>query len=75
MKRAAKLDPDLADLMAADKAWKGSQAVSEYVSQYATKNPKEWFAKCFDEYFTSASQHVVESEFGKELERLVDKLS
>ena len=75
MKRAAKLDPDLADLMAADKAWKGSQAVSEHVSQYATKNPQEWFAECFAEYITSASPRVVASEFGKELERLVDKLS
>ena len=75
MKRAAKLDPDLADLMATDKAWKGSQAVEKYVSQYATKDPQEWFAECFAEYITSASPRVVASEFGKELERLVDKLS
>lgn len=75
MKRAAKLDPGLADLMAIDKAWKGSQAVAKYVSRYATKNPQEWFAECFAEYITSASPRVVASEFGKELERLVDKLS
>lgn len=75
MKRAAKLDPDLADLMAADKAWKGSQAVAKYVSRYATKNSQEWFAECFAEYITSASPRVVASEFGRELERLVDKLS
>ena len=74
MKRAAKLDPDLADLMAMDKAWKGSQAVAEYVSRYATKNPQEWFAECFAEYITSADPRVVALEFGKELERLVDKL-
>lgn len=74
MKRAAKLDPDLADLMAMDKAWKGSEAVSTYVSRYATKNPQEWFAECFAEYITSADPRVVASEFGKELERLVGKL-
>lgn len=75
MNRAAKIDPDLADLMAMDKAWKGSQAVSEHVSKYASKNPQEWFAECFAEYITSADPRVVASEFGKELERLVDKLS
>lgn len=74
MNRAAKLDPDLADLMAMDKAWKGSQAVSTYVSRYATKNPQEWFAECFAEYITSADPRVVASEFGKELERLIGKL-
>lgn len=74
MKRAAKIDSDLADLMAMDRQWKGSQAVSEYVSRYASKNPQEWFAECFAEYITSADPRVVASEFGKELERLVDKL-
>ena len=74
MKRAAKLDPDLADLMRMDKQWGGSEAVSTYVSRYASKNPQEWFAECFAEYITSADPRVVASEFGKELERLVDKL-
>lgn len=74
MKRAAKLDPDLEGLMAMDKYWKGSEAVSTYVSRYATKNPQEWFAECFAEYITSADPRVVASEFGKELERLVSKL-
>ena len=74
MNRAAKIDPDLADLMMMDKQWKGSQAVSDYVSEYATKNPQEWFAECFAEYITSADPRVVASEFGKELERLVSKL-
>lgn len=74
MKRAAKLDPDLEGLIAMDKAWGGSEAVSTYVSRYASKNPQEWFAECFAEYITSADPRVVASEFGKELERLVDKL-
>ena len=74
MKRASKIDSDLVDLMAMDRQWKGSQAVSEYVSRYASKNPQEWFAECFAEYITSADPRVVASEFGKELERLVDKL-
>lgn len=74
MKRAAKLDPYLAGLMAMDKAWKESRAVAEYVSRYATKNSQEWFAECFAEYITSANPRVVASEFGKELKRLVEKL-
>lgn len=74
MNRAAKIDSDLAYLMAMDRQWKGSQAVSEYVSRYASKNPQEWFAECFAEYITSADPRVVASEFGKELERLVGKL-
>ena len=74
MKRAAKLDPDLADLMAMDKQWGGSEAVSTYVSRYATKNPQEWFAECFAEYITSADPRIVASEFGKELEKLIGRL-
>lgn len=74
MKRAAKLDPDLEGLMAMDKQWGGSEAVSTYVSRYATKSPQEWFAECFAEYITSADPRVVALEFGKELERLVEKL-
>ena len=74
MNRAAKIDSDLADLMMMDKQWKGSEAVSTYISRYATKNPQEWFAECFAEYITSADPRVVASEFGKELEKLVSKL-
>lgn len=74
MNRAAKKDSDLADMLAFDKQWKGSMAISEYVSKYATENPREWFAECFAEYITSADPRLVASEFGEELERLVDKL-
>lgn len=74
MKRAAKIDPGIADDMDFDKFHKSSLAVKRSVSQYATKNPQEWFAECFAEYITSANPRVVASEFGKELERLVDKL-
>lgn len=74
MKRAAKLDSDLADLMERDRYWKESDAVSTYVSEYATKNAQEWFAECFAEYITSAKPRVVATEFGKELERLLEKL-
>lgn len=74
MNRAAKKDQDLADLMAMDKTWKGKQAVSQYVSEYATKNNKEWFAECFAEYITSANPRIVASEFGKELEVLLGRL-
>lgn len=74
MNRVAKKDEDLADLLYMDKMWKGSEAISQYVSKYATSNPKEWFAECFAEYITSSDPRIVASEFGKELERLVDKL-
>lgn len=74
MKRVAKTDEYLADLMAMDKEYGGSEAVATYVSRYATKNPKEWFAECFAEYITSPQPGPVAAEFGKELERLIDKL-
>lgn len=74
MKRASKIDPDLADLMMMDRNWGGSEAVGQYVSRYATKNAQEWFAECFAEYITSAEPRLVASEFGKELEKLMEKL-
>lgn len=74
MNRAAKADGEIASWVYGDKYQK-SYAVQKYVSQYASKNPQEWFAECFAEYITSANPRVVASEFGKELERLVDKLS
>lgn len=75
MKRAAKIDPDIADAMDFDKFHKSSLAVKRFVSQYATKNGKEWFAECFAEYLTSANPRTVASEFGKELEKLLEKLT
>lgn len=75
MKRAAKLDEDIADNMEFDKmVGNGTEAVSMSVSRYATKNNQEWFAECFAEYITSANPRVVATEFGKELEKLVAKL-
>ena len=74
MNRAAKQDEDLAGMMELDRMWKGKQAVSVFVSDYATKDAQEWFAECFAEYITSAEPRVVASEFGKELEKLVEKL-
>lgn len=72
MKRAAKLDEDIADNMEFDRmVGNGKEAVSLSVSKYASKNNKEWFAECFAEYITSANPRVVASEFGKELEKLV----
>jgi len=74
MNRAAKADPTIEYFMAVDKRWHSTEAVSGFVSRYATKNSQEWFAECFAEYITSASPRTVASEFGKELERLVNKL-
>lgn len=74
MKRAAKLDPEIANELEIDKWLNDNATVYHYVSKYATKNNKEWFAECFAEYITSANPRTVASEFGKELERLVSKI-
>lgn len=70
MKRAAKIDNDVAAAMTWDIKW----ATQATVSEYASKNPQEWFAECFAEYITSANPRTVASEFGKELEKLVGRL-
>ena len=75
MKRAAKKDSDLADLMQLDKWLNDESATLNYVSEYATKNNKEWFAECFAEYMTSDNPRLVASEFGKALEKLIAKLN
>ena len=76
MKRAAKGNPMLESWLES-KVW-GKEgmyyAVSDTVSEYATKNPQEWFAECFAEYITSANPRVVATEFGKELEKLLERL-
>lgn len=74
MNRAAKLDPDIAEEMKIDKWLKDNATVLHHVSGYATKNNQEWFAECFAEYITSANPRTVASEFGKELEKLMEKL-
>jgi len=75
MKRVAKRDPVMQQMF---DIWGGkegmSMAVHDYVSEYATKNPQEWFAECFAEYITSANPRAVAAEFGKELEKLLNKL-
>lgn len=80
MNRAAKMNEDIAEYWnakdwrgRADKYWQ-SNAVQEFVSEYATKNNREWFAECFAEYITSANPRIVAAEFGKELEKLLGKL-
>lgn len=77
MNRAAKKDEGLAEALNMwpwDSKRSSSYAVEKYVSEYATKNNKEWFAECFAEYITSANPRIVASEFGAELERLLSKL-
>ena len=80
MKKAAEQDETIAEYWNA-KDWNGkadkyqqSYAIEKSVSRYATKNNKEWFAECFAEYITSANPRLVASEFGKELEKLMEKL-
>jgi hypothetical protein len=77
MKRASKKDDGLLEALnmwSWDKKRSSAYAVSEYVSEYATKNPREWFAECFAEYITSANPRVVAREFGAELEKLIRRL-
>ena len=74
MKRAAKLDPDIAEGLNIDKMLNDTWTVQTFVSRYASKNNQEWFAECFAEYITSANPRTVASEFGKELEKLVGRL-
>lgn len=77
MKRAAKKDEKLSEAMRMwpwDSKRSSTYAVEKYVSEYATKNNREWFAECFSEYITSANPRVVATEFGKELEKLLEKL-
>lgn len=76
MKRAAKVDSNVADYFNIWGSKEGmSYAVNDLVSRYATKNNEEWFAECFAEYITSANPRTVATEFGKELEKLISKLS
>ena len=74
MNRAAKIDENIYASLELDRMYKGSYTVSQYVSEYATKNPREWFAECFAEYITSANPRTVATEFGKELEKLIGRL-
>lgn len=76
MKRAAKVDEVLGqrfEIWGTDKETMTS-AVHDWVSEYATKNNQEWFAECFAEYITSANPRSVATEFGKELEKLMEGL-
>lgn len=74
MKRAAKLDPDIAEGLNIDKMLNDTWTTNTFVSRYASKNNQEWFAECFAEYITSANPRVVATEFGKELEKLVGRI-
>lgn len=79
MKRVANDNPESMIAYYMDRSmWDAKEgmtyAVSEGVSSYATKNTREWFAECFVEYITSADPRVVATEFGKELEKLMEKI-
>lgn len=76
MKRASKEDESIKDYLdfKYDKKWGMEKAVRDNVSEYATKNPREWFAEAFAEYITSANPRIVARELGKELEKLMEKL-
>ncbi len=74
MRRAAKLDQDIADEMEIDRWLKDNATVMHHVSGYAAKDAQEWFAECFAEYITSADPRTIAREFGKELEKLLGRL-
>lgn len=75
MRRAAKLDPDIASELEIDRILKDNATVMHHVSRYAAKDAQEWFAECFAEYLTSANPRTIASEFGKELEKLLGRLT
>ena len=75
MRKAATLDPDIAEELEIDKWLKDNATVQHHVSRYAAENNAEWFAECFAEYITSAHPRTVATVFGKELERLLGKLT
>lgn len=77
MNRVAKKDERIAEAMNMwpwDKKRSTTYAIETNVSQYATDSPKEWFAECFAEYITSANPRTIAAEFGKELEKLLEKI-
>lgn len=77
MKRALKVDENLADTYDSwwDKKYGMGEVIRQGVSEYATKNGKEWFAECFAEYMTSDDPRTVARLFGEELEKLIGRLS
>ena len=74
MKLAAKEDSDIAEGMKLDRALNDTWTVQTFVSRYATKNSREWFAECFAEYMTSENPRTVARIFGEELEKLIGEL-
>lgn len=48
-------------------------SIRKEVSGYAEKNPQEWFAECFAEYFCSEEPRRVAKAFGEEFEKLLEK--
>lgn len=48
-------------------------SIKQEVSRYAEKNPQEWFAECFAEYFCSEEPRRVAKAFGEEFEKLLEK--
>lgn len=45
--------------------------IANYVSGYAAKDAKEFFAECFAEYMCSDNPRTVAAEFGKQLEEIM----
>ena len=45
--------------------------IGKEVSDYATKNPHEWWAECFAEYLCSDSPRKCATEFGKMLDEIM----
>lgn len=48
--------------------------IRKEVSEYATTNPKEWFAEVFSEYMTSENPRRCASAFGKWLEEIMSEV-
>lgn len=48
--------------------------IKNNVSEYASKDAKEWFAECFAEYMKSENPRNVAKEFGKQFEEIMKEV-
>lgn len=48
--------------------------IKDAVSEYASKDAKEWFAECFAEYMKSENPRDVAKEFGKQFEEIMKEV-
>jgi hypothetical protein len=50
---------------------KGSKEIKEKLSEYATRNPKEFFAEAFTEYLESPNPRKIAKTFGEYIDKIL----